>query len=166
MVNRTSSNYDKEKEKIMNEIITPKIYIEWVNILNLLKERKNNEEILEKMENGKLEWQDGVAQRFVDKLTQVINYRIKIATDKFSQDLSRGTRNERVTVQSLIALKKEFLFCSRICKIRILPDEIQKKLYELIADQAKNIQTSLENSAKNDRTGKLLSIVRNNKISI
>jgi hypothetical protein len=150
----------------MNEIITPKIYIEWVNILNLLKERKNNEEILEKMENGKLEWQDGVAQRFVDKLTQVINYRIKIATDKFSQDLSRGTRNERVTVQSLIALKKEFLFCSRICKIRILPDEIQKKLYELIADQAKNIQTSLENSAKNDRTGKLLSIVRNNKISI
>ena len=25
----------------MNEIITPKIYIEWVNILNLLKERKN-----------------------------------------------------------------------------------------------------------------------------
>ena len=28
----------------MNEIITPKIYIEWVNILNLLKERKNNEE--------------------------------------------------------------------------------------------------------------------------
>ena len=166
MVNRTSSNYDKEKEKIMNEIITPKIYIEWVNILNLLKERKNNEEILEKMENGKLEWQDGVAQRFVDKLTQVINYRIKIATDKFSQDLSRGTRNERVTVQSLIALKKEFLFCSRICKIRILPDEIQKKLYELITDQAKNIQTSLENSAKNDRTGKLLSIVRNNKISI
>ena len=150
----------------MNEIITPKIYIEWVNILNLLKERKNNEEILEKMENGKLEWQDGVAQRFVDKLTQVINYRIKIATDKFSQDLSRGTRNERVTVQSLIALKKEFLFCSRICKIRTLPDEIQKKLYELIADQAKNIQTSLENSAKNDRTGKLLSIVRNNKISI
>ena len=150
----------------MNEIITPKIYIEWVNILNLLKERKNNEEILEKMENGKLEWQDRVAQRFVDKLTQVINYRIKIATDKFSQDLSRGTRNERVTVQSLIALKKEFLFCSRICKIRILPDEIQKKLYELIADQAKNIQTSLENSAKNDRTGKLLSIVRNNKISI
>ena len=150
----------------MNEIITPKIYIEWVNILNLLKERKNNEEILEKMENGKLEWQDGIAQRFVDKLTQVINYRIKIATDKFSQDLSRGTRNERVTVQSLIALKKEFLFCSRICKIRILPDEIQKKLYELIADQAKNIQTSLENSAKNDRTGKLLSIVRNNKISI
>jgi hypothetical protein len=150
----------------MNEIITPKIYIEWVNILNLLKERKNNEEILEKMENGKLEWQDGVAQRFVDKLTQVINYRIKIATDKFSQDLSRGTRNERVTVQSLIALKKEFLFCSRICKIRILPDEIQKKLYELITDQAKNIQTSLENSAKNDRTGKLLSIVRNNKISI
>ena len=150
----------------MNEIITPKIYIEWVNILNLLKERKNNEEILEKMENGKLEWQDGVAQRFVDKLTQVINYRIKIATDKFSQDLSRGTRNERVTVQSLIALKKEFPFCSRICKIRILPDEIQKKLYELIADQAKNIQTSLENSAKNDRTGKLLSIVRNNKISI
>ena len=150
----------------MNEIITPKIYIEWVNILNLLKERKNNEKILEKMENGKLEWQDGVAQRFVDKLTQVINYRIKIATDKFSQDLSRGTRNERVTVQSLIALKKEFLFCSRICKIRILPDEIQKKLYELIADQAKNIQTSLENSAKNDRTGKLLSIVRNNKISI
>ena len=150
----------------MNEIITPKIYIEWVNILNLLKERKNNEEILEKMENGKLEWQDGVAQRFVDKLTQVINYRIKIATDKFSQDLRRGTSNERVTVQSLIALKKEFLFCSRICKIRILPDEIQKKLYELIADQAKNIQTSLENSAKNDRTGKLLSIVRNNKISI
>lgn len=150
----------------MNEIITPKIYIEWVNILNLLKERKNNEEILEKMENGKLEWQDGVAQRFVDKLTQVINYRIKIATDKFSQELSRGTRDERVTVQSLIALKKEFLFCSRICKIRILPDEIQKKLYELIADQAKNIQTSLENSAKNDRTGKLLSIVRNNKISI
>jgi hypothetical protein len=150
----------------MNEIITPKIYIEWVNILNLLKERKNNEEILEKMENGKLEWQDGVAQRFVDKLTQVINYRIKIATDKFSQELSRGTRDERVIVQSLIALKKEFLFCSRICKIRILPDEIQKKLYELIADQAKNIQTSLENSAKNDRTGKLLSIVRNNKISI
>ena len=150
----------------MNEMITPKIYIEWVNILNLLKERKNNEEILEKMENGKLEWQDGVAQRFVDKLTQVINYRIKIATDKFSQELSRGTRDERVTVQSLIALKKEFLFCSRICKIRILPDEIQKKLYELIADQAKNIQTSLENSAKNDRTGKLLSIVRNNKISI
>ena len=150
----------------MNEIITPKIYIEWVNILNLLKERKNNEEILEKMENGKLEWQDGVAQRFVDKLTQVINYRIKIATDKFSQELSRGTRDERVIVQSLIALKKEFLFCSRICKIRILPDEIQKKLYELIADQAKNIQTSLENSAKNDRTGKLLSIVRNNKIGI
>ena len=49
---------------------TPMIYSEWVDILNILKNRTNDEEVLEVMKKGTIEWQSGVAERLTKKINK------------------------------------------------------------------------------------------------
>lgn len=146
-------------------IVPPYTYAEWVSVLEMLKNKTDDESVLHAMQNGKIEWQSGVAERFLQKLIDVVNHRMNGATDKFQKEMSRSQGQERAIVMALLALRKELLFLSKAINLPTLPDDERQRYYQLVIDQANKIQSSLEDSAKMDRSGKLASIVRNNRVN-
>lgn len=143
----------------------PTTYSEWVNIFDMLKTREDDQEVLQAMLHGTVEWQSGVAERFSRKLIDAVNYRMNTATDKFQTEMSRSRGQEGAIVQALLALRKELSFLAQAINLPALPEKDRQHYYQLVLNQANSIQKSLEDSAKTDRTGKLASIVRNNKVN-
>ena len=138
------------------------IYSEWVDILNILKNRTNDEEVLEVMKKGTIEWQSGVAERLTKRLINIVNERMQYAIDKYQ---SVKYYDERGFIQSLLNLRKELKFLSEVLNIAIIPEKDREQYRDLVVNQANIIQNSLEESAKNDHSGKLLSIVKNHRVN-
>ena len=141
---------------------TPMIYSEWVDILNILKNRTNDEEVLEVMKKGTIEWQSGVAERLTKRLINIVNERMQYAIDKYQ---SVKYYDERGFIQSLLNLRKELKFLSEVLNIAIIPEKDREQYRDLVVNQANIIQNSLEESAKNDHSRKLLSIVKNHRVN-
>lgn len=150
---------------LVTAIAPPKTYSDWVAVLDMLKTKSDDEVVLSAMQKGTIEWQSGVAERFAKKLIDVINYRMNSATDKFQKEMSRSNGQERVIVQALLALRKELSFLSKAINLPAIPEKDRQQYYQLVISQANSVQSSLEDSAKKDRSGKLASIVRNNKVN-
>ena len=146
-------------------IIPPHTYAEWASLLDMLKDKTDDADVLAAMQQGTIEWQSGVAERFAQKLIDTINYRMNAATDKFQKEMMRANGQERNIVMALLALRRELMFLSQAINLPALPANDRQQYYQLVIAQANKIQSSLEDSAKRDRTGKLASIVRNNKVN-
>ena len=114
---------------IASTIAPPHTYAEWVSVLDMLKNRTDDEDVLQAMQNGSVEWQ-------------------------------------RAIVQALLALRKELGFLSKAINLPALPESDRQHYYQLVINQANQIQSSLVDSAKTDRSGKLASIVRNNRVNV
>ena len=146
-------------------ITPPRTYAEWVAVLDMLKSKTDDESVLLAMQQGTIEWQSGVAERFAKKLIDVINYRMNSASDKFQKEMGRAYGQERAIVQALLALRKEMSFLSKAINLPAIPENDRQQYYQLVISQANSMQSSLEDSAKKDRSGKLASILRNNKVN-
>lgn len=146
-------------------IPAPHTYSEWVSVLDIFKSKSNDSEVLTAMKNGTVEWQSGVAERFSKRLIDAVNYRMNTASDKFQKEMSRSYGSEGMIVQALLALRKEMSFLARAIDLPVLPEKNRQHYIQLVLDQANNIQKSLEDSAKKDRSGKMSSIVRNHKVN-
>ena len=141
-------------------IAPPHTYAEWAPVLDMLKNKTNDEDVLQAMLQGTVEWQSGVAERFAKKLIDAV-------TDKFQKDYLRARGQERAVVQALLALRREFRFLAQAINLPALPEKDRAHYYQLVISHADSVQSSLEDSAaKSDRSGKLSSIVRNNKVNV
>lgn len=149
----------------MIKIKTPSVYSEWVEVLDMLKAKTDDAAVLQALQQGTIEWQSGVAERFTKKLTDTINARMNAATDKFQRDLNNAQGHEGLIVQALLALRKEMSFLSKSINLPAIPEKERTQYYQLVLKHADSIQASLEDSAKKERTGKLASIVRNHKVN-
>lgn len=147
-------------------IEVPNTYHQWMNTLELLKKKNNDEEVLLAMQKGSIQWQSGVAERFAKRLIDCTNYRLDDALDNFQKGLSLSRGQESEIIRALLALRRELQYLSKVVNISVLPEKDRKHYLNLIVDQANEIQKSLENSAKNDRSGKMTSIIRNHKINV
>ena len=147
-------------------IQTPHTYSEWNAVLDMLRDRQDDAAVLAAMQQGTLAWQSGVAERFAKKLVDTINARMNAATDKFQKSMSRSGDQEGAIVQALLALRKELSFLVKAIDLPVIPEKDRAQYCNLVREQADQIQTSLEDSAKKDRSGKLSSIVRNHKVNV
>ena len=143
----------------------PHTYAEWVKVLDLFRARQDDREVLAAMQEGSLEWQSGVADRFSKRLVDAVNARMNTASDKFQRDMSNARGTEGAIVQALLSLRKEMALLAQAVDIPSLPEEYRRQYVQLVLDQANHMQDSLEDSAKKDRSGKLSSIVRNHRVN-
>lgn len=146
-------------------ISAPHTYSEWVKVITILKNKTNDEDALAAMKAGTIEWQSGVAERFSKKLIEAVNVRMNGASDKFQLDISRAGGQEGAVVQAILALRREMSFLVQAINLPVIPEKERQHYLNLVLEQADIMQKSLEDSAKNDRTGKLSSIVRNHKVN-
>ena len=141
----------------------PKIYADWIKVFNTLKSGENDETILPLMQEGEIVWQSGVAERFLRKLVDTVNFRLNKAIDNFQK--SRQL-DENEIVQSLMQLRRELQFMLRVVDINAVPVKEKMELRNMIINQSTSIQESLEKSSESDRSGKLSSIIKNNKVTV
>ena len=141
----------------------PKIYADWIKVFDILKSGEDDENILALMQEGIVVWQSGVAERFLKRLVEAVNFRLNKATDNFQK--SRQT-DENEIIQSLMQLRRELQFILKVVDINTIPVKEKTELRNMIINQSNSIQESLEKSAESDRSGKLSSIIKNNKVTI
>ena len=141
----------------------PKIYADWIKVFDILKSGEDDEAILPLMQEGEIVWQSGVAERFLRKLVDTINFRLNKATDAFQR--SHQT-DENEIVQSLMQLRRELQFMLKVVDINTIPVKEKTELRNMIINQSNSIQESLEKSSESDRSGKLSSIIKNNKVTV
>ena len=141
----------------------PKIYADWIKVFNTLKSGENDETILPLMQEGEIVWQSGVAERFLRKLVDTVNFRLNKAIDNFQK--SRQS-DENEIVQSLMQLRRELQFMLKVVDINVIPVKEKMELRNMIINQSNSIQESLEKSSESDRSGKLSSIIKNNKVTV
>ena len=141
----------------------PKIYADWIKVFNTLKSGEDDEAILPLMQEGEIVWQSGVAERFLRKLVDTVNFRLNKAIDNFQK--SRQS-DENEIVQSLMQLRRELQFMLKVVDINAIPVKEKTELHNMIINQSNSIQESLEKSSESDRSGKLSSIIKNNKVTV
>ena len=141
----------------------PKIYAEWIKIFDVLKTAEDDEQVLALMQEGEIVWQSGVAERFLRKLVDTVNFRLNKAIDSFQK--SRQS-DENEIVQSLMQLRRELQFMLKVVDINAIPVKEKTELRNMIINQSNSIQESLEKSSESDRSGKLSSIIKNNKVTV
>ena len=141
----------------------PKIYADWIKVFNVLKSGEDDEVILPLMQEGEIVWQSGVAERFIRKLVDTVNFRLDKAIDNF-QKSHQSDENE--IIQSLMQLRRELQFMLKVVDIDAIPVKEKTELRNMIINQSNSIQESLEKSSESDRSGKLSSIIKNNKVIV
>ena len=141
----------------------PKIYADWIKVFDVLKSGEDDEAILPLMQEGEIVWQSGVAERFLRKLVDTVNFRLNKAIDNFQK--SRQS-DENEIVQSLMQLRRELQFMLKVVDINEVPVKEKMELRNMIINQSNSIQESLEKSSESDRSGKLSSIIKNNKVTV
>ena len=141
----------------------PKIYADWVKAFNIVKSAEDDEAILALMQEGEIVWQSGVAERFLKKIVDTVNFRLNRATDNFQK--SHGT-DENELIKSVMQLRKELQFTLKIVDIKALPVKEKMEIRNMIIAQSNAIQESLEKRAASDRSGKLASVLKNNKVNV
>lgn len=129
-------------------------------------ERENDEEVLLAMQSGTLEWQSGVAERFSKKIIDSVNERMNLASDRFQQAISKSHGEEGAIIYAILALRKEMAFLAETMNLPVLPDKDRQTYINLVLEQADKMQETLEKSASNEKSGKMRSIIRNNRINI
>lgn len=150
----------------MMELKPPGSYADWVQLLTRLKNKENDALVLAAMKKGNLAWQAGVADRFVNKLMDAVNGRLNRAVDAFQLEVKRAGQREGDIARALLALRKELRFLADAADIPALPEKERAEIRRLIVEQAKSIETSLEQSARASRSGggRLLEIIRKNRV--
>lgn len=147
-------------------IPAPHTYAAWAATIDLFRNKTDDADVLDAMRQGTLEWQAGVAERFVRRLTDAVTFRMNAAIDKFQKDYSRSRGQETAVVQALLTLRRELSFLARALDLPALPERERAQCRELVHSTADDIQKSLEDSAhKSDRSGRLESLVRSNRVN-
>lgn len=141
----------------------PRTYYEWKQVFEILESGENDGEVLEAIYNGTVYWQSGVAERFNNRLIKTINKRMDKASDKMQKGLKRAT-SEGDIVNLCLAMRKEFEFLYKVINMNALPEDYKESYRDMIDNSVSTLQNSLEESAKKDRTGKLLTIIKNNRV--
>ena len=138
----------------------PSTYLEWVRYLELLQDEENIEEIISTMECGKLEWTSGVAERFTQRLCSVIELKLNETSVKLQHDLQNSESSEIHLGHALILARRKNEIVERIASLEVLPDEVKKLIHNMVITSISHMQESLMRSAKTDKSGRLLKIIK------
>lgn len=139
----------------------PQTYLEWVQCLEALYRNEDFENVLKSMELGRLEWTSGVAERFTNRLCELLDKKLHDAVNHLQKDLNCSGNNETAIVQALLAMRREYTQIYKLASLPVLSDKTKFSIQEMVSKSVQTMQQSLEESAQRDRTGQMMRIVRN-----
>ncbi len=144
---------------------TPNYYSEWVQLFHQLKQLgQEDEKIISVLENGKIEWTSGVADKIVNGVYEVIQFKMNQTTRLFQHELDQSGGEEAAMILAIINARNRFNLLYRLCRLPIFPNEIKESLTNFVSKYVGDSQEALLESAKHDRTGQLAYTIKHNSI--
>ena len=98
----------------------PQNYSDWIILLDQLKNKTDDTEVVEAMKQGTIPWQSGVSERFIKKLIDAVNTRMNSASDRFQRDMNYAAGREGSIVQALLALRKEMALLADVMNLSLI----------------------------------------------
>ena len=144
----------------------PKTYAEWAASCDRLLKGDCDEETLTAMEVGSLEWTSGVAERITRRIHEVFESRLKLAGEHFQRDTHHAQGHATPLTNALLGIRKKMILLARLSALPALPDMVKQSLQQSLQQFAERTQSSLESSARTDRSGKTLDLVKRNRICV
>lgn len=144
----------------------PTIYADWVRYFDAFVEAEGSqeEEILLRMEQGSIEWTAGVADKLTRRFYEVLELRLKRISEQLNTDFSRASRHESDIVLALVNARGRFAMMQRLVSLNAFPAEVRSAMEEALVAYVRDTQSSLEESARGDRSGTLRMIIKNNSL--
>lgn len=136
-------------------------YLEWCNLFDEITNSPRDEEYIEAIKRGVISWTSGVAERYIKAASEMIRKRVNSAHDRYQRQMKNAQGLNSNISNALSALNKEYRYVYSIAKALPIPEEYREQIAKSVKDQANQTQASLEDSAKADRSGHLLSMVKN-----
>ncbi|HOD47185.1 MAG TPA: hypothetical protein PKK58_07370 [Opitutaceae bacterium] len=143
----------------------PTSYAEWSALLDRCPgaPAESDTEILALARAGTIAHGDGVTDRLVERIVDLINRRLRICNELFQAALKRG-HGEMEFVQAILVFRQRMEFPKALAAIPVLPDKVRTQLVQGVVAAALKAQESLLESAKADRTGRLALWIRQNPL--
>lgn len=145
----------------MNLATPPRTYLEWVQCLDAIDRNEDIETMVFLAQEGELEWTSGVAERFTTRLCGLIDRKLAHAANKVQVDLDRSSGDEMAITFALLDARKAFQQAYALASLPVLPDPTKTSVRGMVLHAANTMHDSLKESAKRDRSGKMLRLVRN-----
>ena len=118
------------------------------------------------MEAGSLEWTSGVAERITRRIHEVFDSRLKLAGEHFQRDTHHAQGHTTLLANALLGIRRKMILLARLATLPALPDMVKQSLQQSLQQFAERTQNSLESSARTDRTGKTLDLVKRNRVCV
>ncbi|MDH1301057.1 hypothetical protein [Achromobacter sp. GD03932] len=144
-------------------IEAPRSYAQWSACLDRLSEGLHDEACLDAMRAGDLNASGGVVTLFSRRLADEFNARLTRCSEHLTRDLRVGGE-ESLIVRAILNARKHLAFLHRLAQVEIFPATLRTHLIDELRKFAQRAQQSLEDSAKTDRSGRLLVLLRNNPL--
>ncbi|MCS7459626.1 hypothetical protein N0M98_05680 [Paenibacillus doosanensis] len=142
----------------------PATYADWVRCFDALQEGGQDDEVLLSMERGAIEWTGGVADKITRRMYEVLELRLQQVSRQMTAELSRARAADTDVVTALLNARRRFAVVKRFASIAAFPEPVRKTMTDIVAAYVRDTQSSLEDSAKNDRTGQLRMVIKNNSL--
>lgn len=144
----------------------PETFSEWCDLFDDFRNRRRDDEVLEAAASAEFDDTPIVAEMWAEEYLNSINDRLKLAQKRFERDMSYAKGSEAEIHRTLLSLKRELKFIYSFATIPCtIESESLQDTGDIVLTAARTIESSLSNSAKNDRSGKLSVIVKNIKLS-
>lgn len=141
----------------------PTTYSEWINAFEQLKEGTNDEEVISTLEKGTIEWTIGVSSRITERLYEAVEYRLQQLNDQLNKNFKQA-KDRNGYIKALLDARKRFALINRAANLQTFPTEVRTTLTGIVKDVATNMHQSMIDSAEEDRSGMLKTIIKNNSI--
>lgn len=146
-----------------NSTVTLQTYAQWSACLDQLAAGHQDEQCLLEMRQGSLSVTGGVMPLFSKRLADEFNARLSRCSEQLTRDL-RQSAEEGQVVLAILNARKNLAFLHRLAHVPSFPDTLRTHLADEVRKFAQRAQSSLEDSAKTDRSGRLRIVLRNNNL--
>lgn len=141
----------------------PDTYASWSSCLELFAQATQDEAVTSAMNAGSLSWTGGVAHLFSERVTDVLDQRLRRVADDISRDL-KFAGDHGVLARALLDARHKLALLHRFSCCAPFPEALSALLQSQVRQYAERAQQSMEDTARTDRSGRLGTIVRNNSL--
>lgn len=142
----------------------PRTYAEWVPLIDRFG--RGDDEALEAMRDGSIDWTAGVAQRWTARFHAALSLRLRDASARLQVALDRAAGNSFAVSAAMLGTRRSLRAIALATELPCLPDDVREHLAAELRRFIDGTQSSLEESAERLRHdgGALLKALRDNPL--
>ena len=141
----------------------PATYAEWSDCLDRLEAGLDDAGSAAEIDAGTLDWSAGVASKFSERMHDTFDARLRRCGEKLSRGLALSAEEASV-LRALLDCRRTLATLHAIAGAKPFPPVLRQHLQTTLRDFATRTMSSLECSARCDRSGRMRSLLQHNSL--